>query len=130
LRSILLWLFLGSLVWAQPVLRVRGEAVEIDFPGGFQVLRSTSPQGGPTSQWTVRGGHYRDELLAHGLDYYYEIRGPGGSFRAGPLRLPSKALARSSHPWLRVDKSRYLLSVLDGERVLKRAMGWPWGVCR
>jgi len=116
MRAILLWLLLGLCGWAQPVLRVRGEAVEIDFPGDFQVLRST---GGPTSQWSVRGGHYRDELLAHGLDYTYEIRGAGGSYRAGPVRLPARALARSARPWLRVDKSRYLLSVMDGERVLK-----------
>lgn len=126
MRAIFFWLWLGSLAWAQPVLRVRGEAVEIDFSGDFQVLRSTSREGGPTSQWRVKGGHYRDELLGHGLDYYYQIRGARGSFRAGPVRVPARSLARSSRPWLRVDKSRYLLSVLDGEKVLKNyalAMG-------
>ncbi|MBS2037537.1 L,D-transpeptidase [bacterium] len=118
MRLLFFCLLLGS-AWAQPKLRINGEGVEIECPGGCQVWRSTSLQGGPTSQWTVKGNRYQDNQLAHGLDYYYWLSSGGRQWKAGPLRLDWRPLPVSRHPWLRIDKSRYLLSVLEGEKVLK-----------
>lgn len=116
----LLWLLLTCVVWAQPVLRVGEDSVEIRCPDAFQVWRSTSPQDGPTSHWRVAGPGYRDSALAHGIAYYYEVACAGQRWRLGPVRLPWKPLPLSRRPWLQVDKSRYLLSVLEGQKVLKR----------
>jgi hypothetical protein len=122
----LIWLLLTCVVWAQPTLRVGRDSVEIRCPDVFQVWRSTSPQDGPTSHWKVSGPLYRDSALAHGIPYYYEVASGGQLWRLGPVRLPWKPLPASRRPSLRVDKSRYLLSVFEGQRVLKRyavAMG-------
>ncbi|MBN9415631.1 hypothetical protein ABS71_15020 [bacterium SCN 62-11] len=115
----LLWLLLTCVVWAQPTLRVAGDWVEIRCSDKFQVWRSTSPQDGPTSHWRVAGSSYRDAALAHGIPYYYEVASGGQRWRLGPVRLPWKPLPPSRRPRLLVDKSRYLLSVLEGQKVLK-----------
>lgn len=115
-----LWLLLTCSVWAQPALRASADFVDIDCPGGCRVWRSTSPQGGPTSHWKVPGVTYRDHQLAHGIPYWYEIQSGGRRWRLGPVRLNWRPLPRSRRPWLQVDKTRYLLSVLQGQQVLKR----------
>ena len=122
----LLWLLLTCAVWAQPTLRVGPDSVEIRCPDVFEVWRSTSPQDGPTSHWRVAGPYYRDSALADGIPYYYEVASAGQRWRLGPVRLPWKALPTSRRPRLDVDKSRCILSVMEGRRVLKRyavAMG-------
>lgn len=118
MRLLLIWLLTCS-AWAQPQLRVKGEAVEIECPPGSEIWRSSSAEGGPLSHWKVSGDRYRDTQMAHGIEYYYWIKSAGQQWKAGPLRLQWRPLPASNHPWLRVDKSRYLLSVLEGERVLK-----------
>lgn len=121
-----LWLVMTCCVWAQPALRPGADFVDIECPGGCEVWRSTGPVGGPTSHWKVAAASYRDRDLAHGIAYWYEIQSGGRLWRLGPVRLDWRPLPRSRRPWLRVDKSRYLLSVLEGEKVLKRyavAMG-------
>ncbi len=124
----ILWilLLLTCSVWAQPVLRSSADYVDIACPGGCKVWRSTSPQGGPTSHWKVAGATYRDRDLAHGIAYWYQVESGGRFWRLGPIRLEWRPLPRSRRPWLLVDKSRYLLSILEGQKVLKRyavAMG-------
>ena len=119
-----IWLILTCAVWAQPAVRPGADFIDIE--GAGEVWRSTSPEGGPTSHWRVAGSHYRDRELAHGIDYWYEIESAGRRFRWGPVRIPWRALPPSVHPRLYIDKSRYLLSVLEGQKVLKRyavAMG-------
>lgn len=118
MRLLLFCLLIGP-AWAQPRLQVRGDGVDIECPGGCQIWRSTSAEGGPTSHWSVAGNRYRDSLMAQGMDYYYWLNWGGRQWKAGPLRLEWRPLPVSRRPWLRVDKSRYLLSVLEGERVLK-----------
>ena len=115
----LLWLLLTCAAWAQPALRSGSEFVDLDCVAGSQVWRSTSLEGGPTSYWRVAGSTYRDRYLAHGINYWYEVESAGRRWRLGPVRLAWKALPTSQRPWLRVDKSRYLLSVLEGQKVLK-----------
>ena len=114
-----LWLLLTCSALAQPALRPTASFVDLSCPAGSQVWRSSSLQSGPTSHWRVAGSSYRDRSLAHGIDYWYEVESGGQRWRLGPVRLPWKALPSAQRPWLRVDKSRYLLSVLEGQKVLK-----------
>ena len=124
--TILLWLLLVCSAWAQPRLRSGADFVDLQCDGGGEVWRSTSPEGGPTSHWSMTGSGYRDRDLAHGIAYWYEVESRGRRWRLGPVRLDWHPLPRSRQPRLLINKSRYILSVLDGQRVLKRyavAMG-------
>ena len=73
----------------------------------------------PLAHWEARGESYHDRWLAHGVDYYYLARVGQRWEQAGPVRLRARKLAVSSHPWIAIDKSRYLLSVMEGKTRLK-----------
>ncbi|MFN8612605.1 MAG: L,D-transpeptidase [Vulcanimicrobiota bacterium] len=124
--KMLLLFLLSAAALAQPRLQVQGEAIRIESAGRCEVWRSTSEHGGPTCHFVVSQPSYLDRSVAQGLDYYYLLRCDGHFYQAGPLRTAWKPLPVSRHPRLQVDKSRYLLSVLEGQRVLKNyalAMG-------
>lgn len=105
---------------------LEGQAVRLRWPGGrAEIYRSTSPltpallnQNLPIAS-AAGVGEWRDRELAHGVDYYYLVHSQGKWSAAGPLRLPARALPAAAHPWLRLNKARYVLSVLEGRKVLK-----------
>lgn len=56
----------------------------------------------------------------HGLRLYYRARGPGGEVAECEVVTPAKELPELNRPRFHVDKLRYTLGVLDGEKLVKR----------
>lgn len=129
------WLGLLFLAWAvvrlgHPVgdidVQLWSDQVILRWAGSAQIFRSTSPlspdvlEGARLPVARMKGsGLFRDRDLAHGVDYYYLLKIGSRWVSAGPVRLPTRQLCSSQHPWLSINKARYLLSVMEGTRLLK-----------
>ena len=100
-------------------------------PAELTLLRAIHPDGlvperedrHPTARWTLAGaraGSFTDPAPADGVAYLYQAIAGGARSQVATVGTAPRPLPAVRHPRLRVDKGTFVMTLLDGERVVRR----------
>lgn len=90
---------------------------------------SLDPVSYPISRFEIPDksakGTFIDQYPAHNCKYYYVLRvvmADSGEYFSSPAEcsIPDRAVSTVSNPQLHIDKTRYILELIDGGKVIKR----------
>lgn len=126
LASLLLLLLTAS-AGAQPSLELENTSlgVEVRLPWtggrlwrGYQPIREEDNSN--TVEFKPQGNRLLDSLVPDGVRLYYAAEHPDGRLETAEIVRPRKRLPTLLYPRIQVDKLSYILSVLEGDEVVKR----------
>ncbi|MBI3926836.1 MAG: peptidoglycan-binding protein [Armatimonadetes bacterium] len=105
--------------------RVAVRLANQDFPESGELVRSLQPLSGgrdrlPMTHLPAAPRELTDSGVADGTAYYYGVLRGGKLVDEVRVDVPGRELPALAEPRLVVDKVEYTLTVLDGERVVKR----------